>query len=78
MTCPPPAEQPTKRRRVAKDATARFNPDDVQALAAAEANMPQEHLARWVRKLHIQAYLEGYDLGLLMVQFDGLGALTVA
>jgi hypothetical protein len=51
MTSPSEAEQTTKRRRVARDGTVRFKEDDARVLAAAEAMVPAEHLARQVRRL---------------------------
>ena len=66
--CRTPAEQTTKRRRVPKDATARFKPDDAPALAAAEAWVPEDHLARQVRTL-----LEGADVSQVEAQYSALG-----
>lgn len=67
-TCPSPAEQPPKRRRVPKDPTARFKRDKEQALASAEALVPAEHLARRVSQM-----LERVDTSQVEAQYSALG-----
>jgi hypothetical protein len=68
MICPPPAEQPTKRRREPRDPTARFKVDDAPGLAAAEALVPSKHLARRVLKL-----MERVELSQVEAQYSALG-----
>ncbi len=65
---PSPGEQPTKRRRVPRDPTARFKRDKESALAAAEAMVPAEHLARRVLK-----QLERVDTSQVEAQYSALG-----
>jgi transposase len=68
MNCPPPAEQPTQRRRVPRDPTARFKQDDAAALSAAETLVPPEHLARKVLKL-----MKRVDVSQVEAQYSALG-----
>lgn len=68
MSCPSATEQTTKRRRVARDATARFKVDQAQGLAAAEALVPRKHLARRVLKL-----MEQVDVSKAEAQYSALG-----
>src|SRR6476661_1935032 len=68
MTQPAPEQQPPKRRRVARDARARFKPEATPALARAEAAVPAEHLARRVQKL-----LAGADVSQAEAQYSSLG-----
>ena len=67
-TCCPPDEQPKKRRRVPRDPTPRFKPDDAAALKAAEALVPQEHLSRQVLKL-----LQAVDTSEVESRYSALG-----
>jgi transposase len=67
-TCCPPDEQPMKRGRVPLDPTPRFKPDDARALGAAEAQVPQEHMARQVQKL-----LEKVDTAQVESRYSALG-----
>lgn len=67
-TCPLPTEQPGKKRRVARDPKARFKADEAKALEAAQALVPEEHLARKVFKL-----LEAVDLSQVEAQYSALG-----
>lgn len=67
-TCPCPAEQPRKRRRVPRDPTARFKADDAQGLAAAATLVPPEHLSRQVLKL-----MERVELSQVEAQYSALG-----
>jgi transposase len=67
MSFPPSAEQPTQRR-VARDPKARFKPEAAEALAAAEALVPPEHLARKVLKLMRQV-----DVSQVEAQYSALG-----
>lgn len=68
MTCRPPAEQPTHLRRFPRDPQPRFKPDAAQALAAAEAVVPEEHLARKVLKL-----MRRVDVSQVEAQYSALG-----
>jgi transposase len=68
MSCPPPAKQPTQRRRVPRDPTARFKQDDAAVLAAAEVLVPPEHLARKVLNL-----MKRVDVSQVEAQYSALG-----
>ena len=67
-TSPSPAEQPTKRRRVPRDPTARFKRDNESALAAAQAMVPEAHLSRQVLKL-----MQRVDTSKVEAQYSALG-----
>ncbi len=60
-------EQPRRRRR-AKDPTARFKAPDREQLAAAERLVPQEHLARRVQRL-----VERFELSEVEANYSALG-----